>query len=176
MSGPPALVLACFLALVTAAACSPSGEIPDWRTNPDEPYPFRTPVPPLAATVLDGVYDRDPTDAFAGEWAGCRRCPPYFLDRARTTLILDRGRWQNLHHQPRQVTSGHVMVDGDRVVLVNDPICPDARGEYRFTLENGVLQLEAIDDPCAFGERERDLTARPWHRIGDASPAPRGSR
>lgn len=144
-------------------------EAPDWRTHPEEPYPFTTPVPPLAPTTIDGVYDRQPTDTYEGEWSGCTRCPPYFVDRGRSQLTLDRGRWENLHRQPRQLTSGHFSLDGDRIVFFNDPQCPKDRGEYRFALVDGMLRLEALDDPCAFGERRRDLTDEPWQRQADAT-------
>ena len=153
---------------------------PDWRTDPNEPYPFTTPVPPASATALDGRYDRNPTDTFEGEWAKCRRCPPYFVDRGRSELVLRLGRWANTHHEPRQLTNGHFTIEGDQVTLINDPMCPFDRGVYRYSLDNGVLALEAIDDPCQFGERKRDLTDETWHRLGDApvpmpggTPAPR---
>ncbi|MDQ3937346.1 MAG: hypothetical protein M3253_01555 [Chloroflexota bacterium] len=139
-------------------------EIPDWRTQPDVPYPFTTPIPLLTPTSLDGVYERQPTDTYEGKWAGCTRCPPYFVDRGRSLLTLDRGRWQNLHRQPRQLTNGHFTLDDNRIVFFNDPICPTDRGEYTFSLEGGALRLEVLDDPCAFGERRRDLTDKPWQR------------
>jgi hypothetical protein len=154
------------LAVVACTAAIP--ESPDWRTDPHEPYPFTTPVPPLAETSIDGIYDRDPTDTYEGEWAKCRRCPPYFLDRGRTTLTIDRGRWQNLHRVPVQETRGHLTIDGDRLLVFNDPICPTDRGEYRFRLEGDLLTLEVIDDPCVFGQRELDLTRQPWKRLGEA--------
>lgn len=144
---------------------------PDWRTDSFEPYPFTTPLPAVAATVLEGLYDREPTDTFEGEWAKCRRCPPYFVDRGRSQLTFRLGRWTNLHMEPHQLTNGHLTIAGDQLTIYNDPMCPFDRGVYRFTLSNGVLTLVAIDDPCQFGERKRDLTDATWQRLGDA-PAP----
>ncbi len=153
--------------LVVASCAAESAPIPDWRTDPNEPYPFTTRVPPRAPTALDGVYDRPPTDHFKGEWARCTRCPPYFVDRGRSVLALERGRWRNVHQQPTQVTAGHFTVSGDRITFFNDPICPRERGEYRFNLDGAVLRLEVVNDSCAFGERERDLTDEPWIRLAE---------
>lgn len=165
------LVVGLLVACVQAAVAQP-----DWRTDPNEPYPFTTPLPPVAATAIDGLYDREPTDTFEGEWAECRRCPPYFVDRGGSQLTFRLGRWTNTHQQPRQLTNGHFTIAGDRLTIINDPMCPFDRGDYRYSLAGGVLTLEAIDDPCAFGERKRDLTEKAWQRLGDApQPAPPGT-
>ncbi len=184
MRRPPTLFLIAVLALAAAiGACAPAAIAqPDWRTDPSEPYPFVTPLPPVAATALDGLYDREPTDTFEGDWAECRRCPPYFVDRGRSELTFRLGRWTNTHMQPHQLTNGHFTLEGDRLIIINDPMCPFDRGQYRYTLTNGVLTLTVVNDPCAFGERTRDLTELAWHRLGDAptpaapgTPSPRPS-
>ncbi len=169
--------VALVLVVVGVSACAQATIAqPDWRTDPHEPYPFVTPIPPATVTALDGLYDREPTDTFEGEWAECRRCPPYFVDRGRSQLTFRLGRWTNLHQQPRQLTNGHFTIEGDRITFANDPMCPFDRGVYRFSVNDAVLTLDVIDDPCQFGERRRDLTDAPWHRLGDApSPGPLGT-
>lgn len=178
MTGAALLIIA----LVAVGCTQPAVAQPDWRTDPNEPYPFTTPLPPTVASALDGLYDREPTDTFEGEWAKCRRCPPYFVDRGRSQLVFRLGRWTNTHQQPRQLTNGHFTLEGDQLTIYNDPMCPFDRGVYRYSLAGGTLTLEAIDDPCQFGERKRDLTDLPWQRLGDApvpaapaTPSPRPS-
>ena len=170
------------VALLALAACggpAPSGpsgsaspqsasgvpEIPDWRDDPNEPFPFTSPVPPLAETPVDGVYVRDPTDPYEGDRAHCTRCPPYPLDRGVSRLTLVAGRFEVLHEQPQYRSAGHYRVSGDELVLINDPECTQLEGTYRWSLEDGTLTLEAVDDECAFGQRMKDLTALPWSRL-----------
>jgi len=144
--------------------------VPDWRADPNEPYPFVTPVPPLAGTPVDGVYVRVPTDPYEGQRAPCRRCPPYPLDRGVSRLSLVAGRYEMLHHEPRYRILAHYTVAGDELVIFNDPECSRVLGRYRWTLSDETLTLEVIDDGCAFGQRAEDLAAVSWTLVG-AIPA-----
>lgn len=164
------------LVAVVVAACSsnpsPSASqrespeaaaIPDWRTDPDEPYPFTTPVPALVATELDGEFLRAaPTDTYTGTRAHCVRCPPFPADRGISTLTFDRGRYEILHVEPAYRSTGHFVVDGETLTVFNDPECGADRGTYRIEREGAELRLELIDDPCGFGRRASDLTALTW--------------
>lgn len=149
-------------------SAAPSAVIPDWHVDPNEPYPFRTPIPPLVATPVDGVYTRDPTIEFDPDRAPCRRCPPYPHDAGNSTLTLRGGRFEMRHEEPEYRMEGHFVVEGDEVVFFNDAECTDLRGTYRWSLVDETLRLEVVDDECAFGQREKDLTAEPWTRTGDA--------
>jgi hypothetical protein len=141
----------------------PSGPIPDWRTTPEEPYPFTGPVPPQLATAVDGVYSREPTDMFVGvPRAGCSRCPPFPMDAGRSTLRLDRGRYYLSHEAPPYRTSGHYVVARTHVTFYNDPECGTVRGVYRWKLDGDQLTLTTLFDPCAFGQRGRDLSDSAW--------------
>ena len=141
-----------------------SGPVPDWRADPNEPYPFSTPVPPLVPTAIDGSYDRAPTENYPDR-PGCTRCQPYPLDAGRSILTFDRGRFRLEQQQPRYQSGGHYVVAGTHVTLFNDPECTAVRGVYRWAVDDGRLTLTVLFDPCAFGQRARDLTDRVWEVI-----------
>lgn len=144
-----------------APEASPTGDPVLWRTDPSEPYPFVTPVPPGSPTPIDGLYHRN----FLGgsEPIPCRRCAPFRLDRGEATLELEEGRYRVLHEASGFQSEGHFLVDGDRLVLFNDPNCPETRGMYDWEVEGASLTLEAVEDPCAFDLlRARYLSAAPW--------------
>jgi hypothetical protein len=157
-------------ALLLSACAGQAPAAPDWRSDPDEPYPFTRPLPALEATAIDGTYTRQPTDPYTGSRATCQRCPPYPLDRGNSTLVFDRGRFQMRHAEPAYRSSGHYLVEGDRLTLLNDAECTQERGEYRWVLDHGELRVELLSDPCAFGQRARDFTAQPWSVADTASP------
>lgn len=145
-----------------ATATTSTAALPDWRTDPNEPYPFTTPVPDLAATDIDGEYTRPPTDTYTGDRAACRRCPPYPPDRGASILRFDRGRYEIVHDEPAYRTFGHFTVDGELLTLINDPECATDIGTYRVERDGAQLRFDVVDDPCAFGQRTRDLTERTW--------------
>lgn len=141
----------------------PSGPVPDWRTNPDEPYPFTGPVPPLVETALEGTFDRPPTDTYVGPpRARCTRCPPFPKDAGRSTLTFDRGRYYLSQEQRPYATFGHYEIARGHLTLFNDPECGGVRGVYRWRLSDGLLTLTTLFDPCAFGQRARDMTDSAW--------------
>jgi hypothetical protein len=169
-------LLPALAALLLATACSeegttvprpqpsPTGDPELWRTDPEEPYAFVTPVPPLAPTPIDGTYHRDFTPG--SEPIPCRRCAPFRLDRGPSTLELAEGRFQLIHEGNDFRTQGHFLVHEERLILFNDPVCPETRGVYRWRLEGGLLALDQVDDPCPFDLlRARYLTAAPWEGV-----------
>lgn len=170
----PALALAAALSLIVATTAlalhqttfrpqPPSGPIPDWRTNPAEPYPFTGPVPPLVETAIEGTFDRPPTDTYAGPpRARCTRCPPFPRDAGRSTLTFDRGRYYLSQEERPYKTFGHYEITRGHVTIFNDPECGDVRGVYRWQLDGSQLTLTTLFDPCAFGQRARDMTESAW--------------
>lgn len=148
------------------AAPTARGPVPDWRVSMEEPYPFLASPPPLIPTPIDGRYSRDPTDLTGLTRIGCVRCQPYPLDRGDSVLTLDAGRWRLQHEAPPYRARGHFRVDGDVLTLFNDAECGRESGTYRWRVADGRLTLEMLDDPCAFGQRERDLTDRIWEVSG----------
>ncbi|HEX2766531.1 MAG TPA: hypothetical protein VHR55_07860 [Candidatus Limnocylindria bacterium] len=163
-----ALLVACGATMPTGGpseplpSASPTAAAPDWRAVPEEPYPFVTPVPALAPTAIDGEWDREPTDPSTGSIVACVRCAPYPKDRSRSLLRLELGRWEVIHGEPGYRGYGHYVVEGDRITLFNDPECGTESGSYRWKIDDDRLTLTEIDDPCAFGQRARDLTDRAW--------------
>lgn len=133
-----------------------------------QPYPYTTPTPPARPTAIDGIYARTLGPAEAGPRGPCRRCPPYRLEIADSTLTLATGVFfiENQVEEGKAIdwqSIGHYQVDGDTVVLFNDPNCPQTRGAYRWSLSGGILTLKVVEDECAFGGlRWRYLTAAPW--------------
>jgi hypothetical protein len=163
--------LAALVVLLLAASCSdgattspqpsPSGDPDLWRTDPSEPYAFVTPVPPLAPTPIDGTYRRDFRQG--SDPIPCARCAPFRLDRGEATLELREGRYRVVQEASRFSSEGHYLVDGSRLILFNDPNCPDTRGLYTWSLDEGALKLQVVEDPCAFDLlRARYLAAAPW--------------
>lgn len=146
-------------------AGSPTGDPELWRTDPAEPYPFATPIPPLRPTAIDGTYYRDFTPG--DRPIPCRRCPPYRLDRGPSTLELEQGRFQVIHEGNAFRSRGHYLVDGRTLILFNDPVCPTTSGEYRWDLGDGLLlTLEEVQDPCPFDRlRARYLSVAPWEAV-----------
>ncbi|MBA3852007.1 MAG: hypothetical protein H0X59_06535 [Chloroflexi bacterium] len=146
----------------TPVTPTPRGAIPDWRVELDEPYPFGASPPPLTPTLIDGSYSRDPTDLTGLTRIGCVRCQPYPLDRGASLLTLDAGRWRMQHEAPPYRARGHYLVSADVLTLLNDAECGSETGTYRWRIVDEELTLEALEDACAFGQRERDLTDRTW--------------
>jgi hypothetical protein len=144
------------------ATPSPTGDPERWRDAPGvEPYPFVTPVPPLADTPIDGEYHRNFTAG--SEPIPCRRCAPYRLNSGEAVLTLREGRFRVDHPAWEFTSGGHYFVDGARLILINDPNCPETRGIYGWTLRGDSLALEVVEDDCAFDLlRARYLSAAPW--------------
>ncbi|MGH2724409.1 MAG: hypothetical protein ACRDI0_09125 [Actinomycetota bacterium] len=143
-------------------AASPTGDAGRWLRDLEEPYPFTTPIPPLAPTPIDGTYARDYREG--SEPPPCLRCAPYRLDRGEAVLDLHGGRYHLDQPGSRFRARGHYLVEGNRFVLFNDANCPHTRGVYLWTLdEGGHLTLSVVDDPCPFDLlRARYLSAMPW--------------
>ena len=75
------------------------------------------------------------------------------------------------HEAPPYRARGHYQVDGDVLTLLNDAECGRETGTYRWRIADGSLTFEVLDDACAFGQRERDLTDRIWEVKGGSGQA-----
>lgn len=171
--------------VAATAACSGDGDTtiteetsPTTVISPGDPYPFATPAPPEEASPVDGTYSRRTTIRQAGgPPIFCQRCAPYRVDAGFSELVLDRGRFfvtfetipvaspcPDCRIPPGFRSSGHFTVSGDEIVFFNDPNCTDTRGIYLWTLEDGELTLQLVEDPCPFVHlRARYLTNAPWY-------------
>jgi hypothetical protein len=164
----------------TEGSPSPSPEAGDQvlkaRTLADlpatlRPYPYTDPAPEPVATEIDGTYMLILTLEDLGGASNalpfpCRRCLPYARDPGVMTLIFFQGAYFVDHQMSSFHSTGHYSVDGDRLALFNDPNCSRERGTYAWQLDGSSLQLEALDDTCAYqGERAVDLATEDWTRI-----------
>ncbi len=132
------------------------------------PYPYTTPVPPEAATVLDGAYLRIISVKQLGSVDAslpimCLRCIPFRIDAGVSTLILYHGRYFLHDHLSDFHSVGFYEVDGDRIAFFDDPNCGTTRGVYRWTRSRSQLHLQVIHDLCPFDElRANDFTTFAW--------------
>jgi hypothetical protein len=130
-------------------------EIRQWS-----PYPYTTPLPPVASTPLDGVYVRfDPrTDVRPP----CRRCPPYPPEGGVWKLEFDQGVFRVYHPVTGWRTLGSFTVQDDHVTLFNDPQCHLAVGEFIWRRNDDGLHFQLVGDDCELGTRAKNFTAQAW--------------
>lgn len=137
----------------------------------ERPYPYTTPTPPERATAIDGTYLRVVSlERAGGAELGlpirCFRCIPFRVDAGVSILILFEGSYYLHHHLSGFRTMGHYFVSGNRVELVNDANCPQTRGTYTWSMKDGRLGFDVLDDPCPFDDlRAGDLQAGPWAKV-----------
>jgi hypothetical protein len=125
-----------------------------------QPFPYLIPLPEPRAAEFDGTYAmRVPSTA---EHVHCLRCPDYAPEGGTWKIRFDRGVFRIIHLAGGWKSIATVIAAGDRLLLVNDPVCIDEVGIYRWKLDEGRLVLEAIDDPCAIRLRAATLTRQPW--------------
>lgn len=137
--------------------------------DPSElPYPYTTPVPPEAASPLDGAYVRITPLEGLGQPAvalpiRCLRCIPFRVEAGVNTLMMYHGRYFLQHQLSGFRSLGFFEVNGRQVTFLDDPNCPTDRGVYRWARDGVELSFRVISDPCPFDElRAQDMTASPW--------------
>jgi hypothetical protein len=136
-----------------------------------QPYPYTTPMPPNAPTVLDGAYVRIVTlpevgGARVGLPVRCFRCIPFHIDAGVSTLFLYRGAYYIDHQLSGFRSFGSFIVSKHRVTFFNDANCPSTRGQYTWERHGSQLTFRVVRDPCQFsGERAYDLTFKSWTRF-----------
>lgn len=129
-------------------------------TSESSPWPYTTPLPPSVPTLLDGTYTKvNPSTATP---VPCRRCPDWLPEGGLWRLRFDRGVFRIAHATTGWRTVGSFTISGDQLLLFNDPTCHLEVGEYTWSLEEGLLRLEVIDDACAIALRAKNLTEQPW--------------
>jgi len=124
------------------------------------PFPYTTPLPAPMAATLDGVYVK--VEQIEGTPTPCRRCPDYKIEGGVWRLSFDNGIFRVYHTATGWRTLGSYTVEDDRLLLFNDPTCLREVGTYRWSLNNGALQLEPIEDTCAIRLRSRNLGNIAW--------------
>ena len=124
------------------------------------PVPWTTPLPPEQATVLDGTYVKiNPRLATPFP---CARCPDYALEGGVWKFQFDKGVFRIYHAASTWRSLGSYTVTGNLLYMFNDPYCNLDSGSYSWVLEEGILTLTEIDDPCSQGLRAANLIDQPW--------------
>lgn len=150
---------------VTLAATSesqPAGTPTDiWNALFERtPVPWTTPLPLLEPTEIDATYVKiNPRLATPFP---CRRCPDYALNGGLWKFSFDKGIFRIYYTMNEWRSIGSYTVSGDTLYLFNDPYCNWDTGVYRWKLEEGVLMLTEVDDPCSQGLRAANLIDQPW--------------
>jgi hypothetical protein len=117
-------------------------------------------LPPEQGTILDATYVKiNPRLATPFP---CKRCPDYKLDGGLWKLSLDKGTFRILYTVNGWRSLGSYSVDGNKVYFFNDPYCNWDTGVYTWTLEDGVLTLIEVEDPCSQGLRAANFVDQPW--------------
>jgi len=188
---PHRSLIALVLVALTFAACDEAtgerGPEPQRRvTEVGEPYPYSEPAPPEEPTPLDGTYRRTITvEQAGGPPVYCQRCAPWRLDAGEAELRFDRGelvgsfepirvevdcrseaRELECKHPPGFQVSAHYRVQGDRLEVFNDANCIGMTGVYEWSIEEGALVLDEVEDACPFVRlRAKYLTAASWTAV-----------
>jgi hypothetical protein len=169
------IVILVLLAGLFATACQPVAQNPLSTATPvpsatpadgwlvllgHTPVPWTTPLPARQATVLDGTYVKiNPRLATPFP---CKRCPDYALEGGLWKFQLDKGVFRIYYTVNGWRSLGSYTVSDNVIYFFNDPYCNRDTGSYSWTLEDGVLILTEIDDPCSQGLRSANLIDQPW--------------
>lgn len=126
------------------------------------PFPYTTPLPKNAPTVLDGLYvKQEPKE---GTPVPCRRCPDYLPEGGIWKLLLDKGAFKIFHPGTGWRSLGSFAVTGSQVAIFNDPACFRDVGTYKWQKDGAELSLKVIDDTCHVDRRARSFSNSPWLR------------
>jgi hypothetical protein len=124
------------------------------------PVAWTTPLPLEQTTILDSLYVKlDPRIATPFP---CKRCPDYALEGGLWKLLISSGVFKIYYTLNGWRSLGSYSVSGNQLYLFNDPYCTRDVGIYSWRLEDGVLTLTEVDDPCSQGLRAANLTFQPW--------------
>jgi len=124
------------------------------------PYPYHRPLPPGIRSPIDGTSVKLDPKPFPH--VPCRRCPDYVPEGGIWKLQFKLGIMRILYAETGWRSISSFEVDGDRLLLFNDPHCIDTTGSYFWRVHEGKLELDLIDDPCAIHMRAKNLTKQPW--------------
>ena len=123
------------------------------------PFPYHQPLPDQVRTPVDGIFVK--FDPKPHPHVPCRRCPDWVPEGGLWKLQLDKGVLRVFFTETGWRSIASYEVEGDQLLLFNDPHCIDTVGAYSWTLHEGQLDLDLIEDPCAINMRARNLTKQP---------------
>jgi len=124
------------------------------------PYPHTTPLPDPSRSPVDGTYAK--FDPSWPQWWACLRCADYRPAGGIWKLQFDQGVMRIYYDVTGWRSLASFTVSGDRLHVFNDPYCPQDAGEYAWSLADGSLELEVVDDPCSINLRGENLSQQPW--------------
>ena len=124
------------------------------------PFPYHTPLPEADPSGIDGTYAK--IDQSWPQWWRCLRCADYRVTGGIWKLQFDRGVMRIFYEVNNWRSIASYTVSGDRLYIFNDPYCPENTGEYKWSIRNGGLSLETVQDACAFDLRAENLTKQSW--------------
>lgn len=124
------------------------------------PEPFLQPLPPAEPAEIDGVYSK--VDFSEPQWWRCLRCADYRPGGGIWKLSFDRGILRIYYDVTGWRSIASYIVEGDRLTIFNDPICPEEVGEYTWSRDLKTLTLNVVADSCSIDLRGQNLSAQPW--------------
>jgi hypothetical protein len=124
------------------------------------PFAYFTPLPEPVASAIDGTYVK--VDQSWPQWWKCLRCADYRTTGGIWRLQFEKGVMRIFYEANNWHSLASYSISGDRLYLFNDPYCPEHTGEYKWSLQNGELMLEMVQDVCAFDLRAENLTKQSW--------------
>ena len=125
-----------------------------------QPFPYKRELPPPERTPLDGTYTK--MDPKHDPQVPCRRCPDYAPEGGIWKIQFDKGVFRIIHLSSGWKSIASFALDGDRLLLFNDPVCHETTGIYAWKAAEGQIVFTAIEDECAIRLRAINLTQQPW--------------
>ena len=92
----------------------------------------------------------------------CRRCPDYAPEGGIWKIQFDKGVFRIIHLSSGWKSIASFTLEGDRLLLFNDPVCHETTGIYAWKAAEGQIVFTAIEDECAIRLRAINLTQQPW--------------
>jgi hypothetical protein len=124
------------------------------------PIAYGTPLPEPMQSELDGLYTK--IDDSPPQWWRCYRCADYRPAGGIWRTQFKEGVMRIYYDVTGWKTIASYKTADDRLLIFNDPYCPQDVGEYKWQLLDGQLILETVDDHCAFDLRAKNLSLQPW--------------
>jgi hypothetical protein len=109
---------------------------------------------------MDGTYTK--LDSKKDPQVPCRRCPDYAPEGGIWKIQFDKGTFRIIHMSSGWKSIASFTLEGDRLLLFNDPVCHETTGIYAWKAEEGQIVFRAIEDECAIRLRALNLTKQPW--------------
>lgn len=124
------------------------------------PFSYHRPLPEPVQSELDGIYSK--IDSAPPQWWRCYRCADYRLAGGIWRLKFEQSVMRIYYEVTGWRTIASFTTSHDRLYVFNDPYCPEDVGEYKWDIVNGQLNLETVNDHCAFDLRAKNLSHEPW--------------